>query len=208
MKNVIGIDEVGRGPFAGPVTVCAVYIEDTKQITKDLFENTIRDSKRIKKSLRNKIYTTIRNNRYIKTKIIYAISSRSAKYIDAHGLRLALRSCVRSCLRSLEKQTVPTRSIAIHLDAGLCVAEKGYNQKSFVKGDEKFAEIALASIIAKEYRDSYMISLSKKYPVYAWDRNVGYGTQEHCEAITQHGITKFHRISFLKGFKQFEKTEN
>lgn len=207
MKGVIGIDEVGRGPLAGPVTVCAVFIEDKNRVAKDIFGNSIRDSKKIKKSLRNNIYKTIRYKRYLNTRIEYAISSRSATYIDRFGIRKALCECTDECVRGLSKKGVAINKLSIHLDAGLSLSNKDFRQSSHIKGDEQFVEIALASILAKESRDSYMRRVGKQYESYNWQSNAGYGTKEHCEAIRKRGITKHHRRSFLKGFKLFDIAE-
>lgn len=199
-RGVIGVDEVGRGPFAGPVTVCAVYVEDGIDIKKSIFSNMIRDSKKLGKSSRINIYTTIRQNRKFNRKILYAIASRSAAYIDRSGIVQALRSCVVSCVRSLEKQGVDIREVEFRLDAGLMVPINDLIQQSFIKGDEKHAEIALASIMAKVSRDRYMERLAKTHKEYGWDRNAGYGTLEHRKAIKKHGTTCYHRKTYLKGF--------
>lgn len=201
LQGVIGIDEVGRGPLAGPVTVCAFYIEDEKEALKSIFKNSIRDSKKLTKDIRTNIYKTIRQKRILKTKVEYAISSRSAAYIDRNGLSKAITECVSSCLSSLSRKNVDIRNLPIKLDAGLKVRNILVNQESFVKGDEKFACIALASIMAKVHRDAYMYKLSKLYKEYSWDKNAGYGTLEHRKTIEKIGITTLHRKSFLKKFK-------
>lgn len=205
--GTIGIDEVGRGPFAGPVIVCAVYIEDKNKVLKELFNNTIRDSKNINKALRFNIFQTIRKKRYITTRIEYAVSSCSAQYIDKHGIMQAIRVCAKRCIESLRKKGVSVEEILIRTDAGLMIPDATLTQKSFIKGDEHYVEIALASIIAKEWRDAYMAKLAKIYPEYLWERNAGYGTKDHATAIREHGVTKYHRKSYLKVFKLFDKTE-
>ena len=207
MKGVIGIDEVGRGPLAGPVTLCAVYIEDKKAITKELFNNTIRDSKKLSKSIRNSIYLTIMNKRKFKIKVKYAISSRSADYIDRHGINKAIKQCLVSCIQDLSRQGINIYSCKINLDAGLKVPLDGLIQKSFIKGDENYVEIALASVLAKESRDAYMQRLARSHPEYLWERNVGYGTKDHRSAIEKYGVTKYHRRNYLKAFKLFDKPE-
>lgn len=206
-KGVIGVDEVGRGPLAGPVTVCAVYIEDAKQVKKDLFNNTVRDSKKISKVLRNNIFLTVSKNRYLNTGIRYSIFSRSAKYIDKYGIQKATRECLDNCLADLNKKGVNIVSLDINMDAGLKASDIKLKQRAFVKGDEKYVEIALASILAKESRDKYMRGLHKKHSNYFWDKNVGYGTKDHRKSIEKFGITKYHRTTYLKGFKLFDKTE-
>ncbi|MEZ0208967.1 MAG: ribonuclease HII [Candidatus Paceibacterota bacterium] len=207
MKGTIGIDEVGRGPLAGPITVCACFIQDEKAVLKDIFGGIIRDSKKIKKDLRFNIYQTIKHKRYLKSKVEYHVSSRSSAYIDRHGISRATEACVLSCLQGLVKKGIDIHQISIKLDAGLKIKALNVEQKSFIKGDERFVEIALASIMAKEWRDSYMKRLSKIYPFYAWEENVGYGTKRHRESIRKEGATKYHRKTYLKAFKLFDKAE-
>lgn len=198
--GVIGIDEVGRGPFAGPVTLCAVYIKDTKVIKRDIFAGKIKDSKKIPKNRRNEIYLSVVKNKEIKTEVVYVISSKSASYIDKHGISKAIKSCLVSCVEGLIKKGVNIYDLKINLDAGLSIPLEGLKQKNFVKGDENFTEIAIASILAKEWRDDHMKKLSKKHGEYFWDKNAGYGTLEHRNAIKKFGITKYHRKSYLKSF--------
>jgi ribonuclease HII len=206
-KGVIGIDEVGRGPLAGPITLCAAYIMEPEATLKDLFQNTIRDSKSINKSLRNNIYQIVRKKRKLDSSIIYTISSRSSAYIDKHGLTKSVNACLLDCIHKLSKKGVDVYALTINLDAGLKIPLENVVQRSFIKGDERFIEIALASIMAKEWRDAYMRRLSDIFPNYNWHRNVGYGTKQHREAIYLHGLTKYHRRSFLKGFEELEKPE-
>lgn len=208
--GVIGLDEVGRGPLAGPVTVCAFYIGDKKlyKALKDtIFGDTIKDSKKLTKSLRNKIYLTIRDYRDLEESILFATSSRSAAFIDAYGINNATRACTMSCMRSLAKQGVDIYSATINLDAGLVLPIENPTQKSHIKGDEHFLEIALASIVAKVTRDRFMEKLARTHPEYAWEMNVGYGTKHHRKAIKTKGVTNYHRMSYLKGFKLFDKAE-
>jgi ribonuclease HII len=207
MKGSIGIDEVGRGPLAGPITVCACYIEDERKVISDLFEGSIRDSKKIKKSLRFNIYQTIRQKQYFNTRVEYSIASRNASFIDRYGISKATEACVLSCLKGLLRKGIDVRKISIKLDAGLHVKGFEVRQESFTRGDERFTAIALASILAKESRDAYMQRLSKKNREYGWEHNAGYGTKMHREKISLLGITSYHRKSYLKGFKQFDKAE-
>ena len=206
--GVIGIDEVGRGPLAGPVTVCAFYTHDKKRLEKEFFASGIKDSKKLSKTNRNNIYLTIRNKRKFNKEIIYATSSRGASYIDKFGIQKATEACLLSCMKNLKKQGVNILKSTINLDAGLKIPLQSLKQKNFIKGDEKFVEIALASILAKVTRDRYMGKLSKLYPEYIWEENVGYGTKAHREAIQKVGITKYHRTTFLKSFKVFYKTDS
>lgn len=200
MKTVIGIDEVGRGPLAGPVTACAVYLKDEILFKNIIFNQTIRDSKKLKKDTRIKIIKTIRKNSKLKNAIFYSLSSRSAKHIDKYGINNSIKSCIKSCIKNLDKKGVDTKSINIQLDGGLYLEKTFNNQKTYIKGDEKLTSIAIASIIAKVFRDSRMEKLAKKYPAYFWDKNSGYGTKEHLKAIKEIGLTEYHRRSFLKKY--------
>ena len=200
MKNVIGIDEVGRGPLAGPVIVCAAYLLNETTIKKVIFNKTIRDSKMLKKDNRINIFKTIRKNSKLKNKVIYSISSRSAKHIDKNGINNSIRSCVCSCLKSLKKKGVDVNSVNIKLDGGLYLDKSFKKQKTYIKGDENHASIAIASIIAKVSRDKYMEKISKNNPEYLWNKNSGYGTKFHVKIIKEKGITEHHRKSYLKSY--------
>ena len=144
-----------------------------------------------------------KNKKNNKDIIIYAIASKSAKYIDVHGISAAAHACVKECLKNLSKNGVNITTVSVNLDAGLYIRDFKGKQSSHVKGDEKYTEIALASIIAKVTRDSYMTRLSRANPGYFWEDNAGYGTLKHRKAIVELGITKYHRISFLNNlYKQ------
>lgn len=198
MKNVIGIDEVGRGPLAGPVTVCAVYLADEILSKKKILGGIIRDSKMIKKDNRIKIFETIRKNSKLNNDLVYAVSSRSAKHIDKNGINSSIKACMYSCLKSLKKKGVNVNSVNIKLDGGLYLDKSFKKQKTYVKGDENHASIAISSIIAKVYRDKFMERVSKNHPEYFWDKNSGYGTREHLKFIKENGINEYHRKSYLK----------
>jgi ribonuclease HII len=198
---------VGRGPLAGPVTVCAFYVEDEEEVARKIFSNTIKDSKKLSKSLRNNIYQTIRENRLLESRVEYAIAERSAKFIDQHGIVKAIDACVHSCLRQLEEKGINITQIHVRLDGGLKVKRLPVLQSTHIKGDEQFVEIALASILAKVHRDTYMERLGKRCKGYKWEENAGYGTKFHREAIKSLGVTKYHRITYLKAFELFDKAE-
>lgn len=200
-NRVVGIDEVGRGPIAGPVTVCAFYTNNEKYLKKLLFNNTIRDSKKLSKKLRNNVYLTIRNLRKNKTQdvdIEYSIVSQSAEYIDRHGINKAIESCIAKALRNLKMKYDDIEALTIKLDGGLKLPSEYINQSTYIRGDENHVAIAIASIMAKVTRDRYMEKMSKKYTEYDWVNNVGYGTKKHYTSINLHGVSKLHRISFIK----------
>ena len=199
--EVIGIDEVGRGPIAGPVTVCVFYTNNEKFLKKLIFGDTIRDSKKLSKELRNNIYLTIRNLRKNKIKdldIEYSIISRSAKYIDRHGINKAIQSCITTALSKLKIKYDHLEKATYKLDGGLKLSSEYINQSTYIRGDESHVAIAIASIMAKVTRDRYMEKMSKKYTEYDWVNNVGYGTKKHYTSINLHGVSKLHRISFIR----------
>lgn len=202
--GVIGIDEVGRGPLAGPVTVCALYIKDEKETKRLFFENTIRDSKKLSIHRRINIFNTIRKNRK-NNYIQYAVSSRSAQHVDKHGINNSIHACILSCLSKLKALGIEVEHLQINLDGGLTIRNPLLKQQSHIKGDENYTEIALASVMAKVTRDSYMKRVSKLFPHYSFENNVGYGTKDHIKAIKKYGITKHHRISYLSGILTIRK---
>ncbi|MEI6811046.1 MAG: ribonuclease HII [Candidatus Nomurabacteria bacterium] len=194
--GVIGIDEVGRGPLAGPVTVCAVYLNDEIMAKELYFDNSIRDSKKLSLARRNNVYLIIRKNRKLNN-IDYAVSNRSSKHIDKHGINNSIHSCIVSCLIKLEKKGVKINHVKINLDGGLKIKMDNLDQSTHIRGDESYVHIALASIIAKISRDKYMQKVASKCKGYDFENNVGYGTKKHIIAIKKMGITKYHRISYL-----------
>lgn len=190
-KWVIGIDEVGRGPLAGPVYVCAAAIlekeykkakwpglTDSKKMTVKNRETWFEEAKRLEE----------------KSIIKYAMSSRSAASIDKKGIAVCIRECVAECLQKLDILPKETRVL---LDGSLKAPLEYKNQQTIIKGDLKEKIISLASVIAKVQRDHYMIALHKKHPRYDWSLNKGYGTLAHRKAIKKWGQTPFHRQTFL-----------
>ena len=185
MKELItaGVDEVGRGCLAGPVVSAAVILK------KDINLKLLKDSKKITFNKREEISKHIRNNSY------YAIGIASVKEIFNLNI---LQASLLSMKRAIERLSI--RPGLILIDGNF--APKGLkNYKTIVNGDEKIKVISAASIVAKVYRDRFMIKLSEKFSNYAWERNFGYGTKAHLEALKKFGITTHHR----KGFKPVHK---
>ena len=193
---VIGIDEVGRGPLAGPVTVAAVAMPFMKHETwnmKQTFFAGIRDSKRLTASQRQSW------NKKIHRKFLCTVSSVSCGVIDKNGIMYAVRLAVASCLKKLSKKCFMFRdSCYVILDGSLAAPPEYKNQQTIIKGDEKVPIIAAASIIAKVHRDRYMTRLAKKFPQYGFEKHKGYGTVLHREAIQKHGISEIHRKTFCR----------
>lgn len=195
MRYIIGIDEVGRGPIAGPLVVCACAVQEGIDILEFFPKKKLRDSKQLSETARiiitQKLLSCIEAS-----KIVFGIGEMSAEQIDKIGLSPAIKLATEQALAQVHAQDVPKDSF-IFLDGSLQVDEM-YNQETIIKGDEKIGEIALASIIAKTHRDTYMKKIAGAYPLYGFNNHVGYGTQAHYDAIKQHGLTPLHRKSFLK----------
>tara|TARA_A100001015_G_scaffold110453_1_gene122598 strand:+ start:506 stop:1075 length:570 start_codon:yes stop_codon:yes gene_type:complete len=185
LKELItaGVDEVGRGCLAGPVVSAAVILK------KDINLKLLKDSKKITFNKREEISKHIRNNSY------YAIGIASVEEILNLNI---LQASLLSMKRAIERLSI--RPGLILIDGNF--APKGLkNYKTIVNGDEKIKVISAASIVAKVYRDRFMIKLSEKFSNYAWERNFGYGTKAHLEGLKKFGITTHHR----KGFKPVHK---
>lgn len=198
-KYIIGIDEVGRGPLAGPVAVGAVciYAEHHTRVKK-LFP-VVRDSKKLSPKKRAEWCERIRSAEALGY-LSCAVSFVAPSVIDKKGLTHAIFTAVeRSLAVVAQKKVRPFSEIRVLLDGALRAPSQYLNQETIIKGDEKELAIALASIVAKVARDKKMVALAKKFPAYGFEKHKGYGTSAHYEAIKKHGITKHHRKSFLKG---------
>ncbi|MEO5646109.1 MAG: ribonuclease HII [Candidatus Paceibacterota bacterium] len=191
MKWVIGIDEVGRGPLAGPVYVCAVAMPRAAYKKANWIGLT--DSKKMTAKNRTSWFFEVQP---LKEKgfIKYEISSRTAAQIDKKGIAVCIRECIAE---NLQKLALPTKDCEVLLDGSLKAPIEYKYQKTIIKGDLHEKIISLASVIAKVSRDAYMVGQYKKYPVYGWDKNKGYGTRTHIAAIKKVGTTPLHRTSFL-----------
>ena len=179
VKYIAGIDEVGRGPLAGPVvTACVV-------MPYDVMLNGVYDSKKVSKKNRERLYDEI-----IKTAISVSISVRNQDVIDKINILNATKECMVECFEN--SKVKPDLLLVDAVKLNICDKEK-----PIIKGDETSYAIACASIIAKVYRDRLMEDYAKIYPNYDFENNVGYGTKKHIEGIKLHGITPIHRLSFL-----------
>tara|TARA_B100000925_G_scaffold99964_1_gene73187 strand:+ start:1599 stop:2222 length:624 start_codon:yes stop_codon:yes gene_type:complete len=183
---IIGVDEVGRGPLAGPVTAAAVFV-DRQKITLDL-STKIDDSKKIPQKKRATI------SKQIESMAIIGMGWASSGEIDQLNILEATMIAMQRAVLSLRKQIILDPDYIL-ID-GNKVPSFDFPSKAIVRGDEKSLSIAAASIVAKSKRDAFMTSLSKLYPCYGWEKNAGYGTREHLVAIERNGITAHHRRSF------------
>ena len=201
MKYIVGIDEVGRGPLAGPVAVCAFMITEKGAERflqqKSLGKLPLRDSKKLSKLQREIWFTEIKK---LQKALMcdFVVSMVSAQKIDKIGIAPAIRFALA---RSLYKLNTKSYQL-IFLDGGLKAPIEYKNQQTIIKGDEKIPAISLASICAKVMRDAHMQKMAKKYPKYGFETHVGYGTTAHYAALKKHGITEIHRRSFLKNFSR------
>ena len=195
-KNVIGVDEAGRGPLAGPVVAAAVIL---KQYSEELDE--INDSKKLTEKKREKLYDIILNNFNV------AVGIASVEEIDKLNILNADFLAMRRALKDLEKFHEADKDYIVLVDGNLKIKEYEGKQLPVVKGDAKSLSIAAASIIAKVTRDRIMKDLGLKYPDYDFEKNKGYGTKKHVEAIKTKGVLKnIHRKVFL--IKILDKTKD
>jgi len=190
-KYLVGIDEVGRGPIAGPVAVGAfVYL---KPEAKKLFRG-VRESKQLTEEKRELWFAKIEKARN-EGSINFAVIFQSEKVIDKKGLSFAIK---KALAMSLAKLGINPDEAQVLLDGGLKAPIEYENQKTIIKGDVKEQVIALASICAKVIRDRKMRQWAKKYTEYGFDVNKGYGTRGHYDSINKYGLTPLHRRSFLQ----------
>ncbi len=188
VNYVVGIDEVGRGALAGPLTVgvCCVKRDSIDLLT--AIEG-LNDSKKLSTLSRNNVLLQADQLHYF---IKLWNTSVTAATID----KIGIRRCYLKLVKRVVKQFNPENTLYL-FDYGITVPDSVSHYQHFKKGDTRIPVIALASIHAKETRDKYMkTSLHKKFPQYGFDRHVGYGTVAHRQAIIEYGLTKGHRESF------------
>ncbi len=202
MKYLIGIDEVGRGPIAGPVAVGAFVF--LKPEAKEIFSG-VKESKQLSEKRREEWFSKIEEIRKKglenpKDRIIdFAVVFQSEKIIDEKGISFAIKACLN---RALEKLKIDSDSARVLLDGGLKAPVEYKDQETIIKGDAKEDVIALASICAKVLRDRKMREYGEQYMEYGFAVHKGYGTKAHYEAIKKNGLTDIHRLSFLKGISR------
>ncbi len=189
-ERLVGIDEAGRGPLAGPVAVGVIAIGK-----KDLLKwGRVRDSKQLGEKKREEIFEKIKNEAK-NSSLRFAVSFGSVKEIDDTGIT---RATALGVARALQKLKLNPKNTKILLDGSLRAPSKFKNQKTIIKGDEKETIIALASIVAKVSRDRLMVRLSKKHSKYGFEIHKGYGTEKHIAFIRKFGLSKIHRKSFCR----------
>ena len=185
---VIGLDEVGRGPLAGPVISCGCYFKSyTKQ---EDFYNLIGDSKKLSEKKRKVSFKFLQNLK--KEGIIeFHLGIANVEEIDKFNI---LEATKLSMKRVVDKFNLQSAQLII--DGNFSLNYKSYKEQSVIKGDDKSLSIAAASIIAKVHRDRLMKKLSIRYEHFGWEKNAGYGTKMHIENIHRLGPTRHHRKTF------------
>ncbi len=181
VQYIAGIDEVGRGPLAGPVVTCAVILKP------DVLIEGVNDSKKVSEKKREKLYDVIINNC-----VAYGIGMASEKVIDEINILNATKQAMIESVRKLKIKPEHLLIDAVNLGIDIPVTP-------IIKGDAFSISVAAASIIAKVTRDRMMIAYDEIYPEYGFAKNKGYGTAEHIEALKKYGPTPIHRMSFIKG---------
>ncbi|MDD5617511.1 MAG: ribonuclease HII [Candidatus Omnitrophica bacterium] len=183
---IIGVDEAGRGPLAGPVVAAAVKLNRTK------FRNRIDDSKKLSSLQREKAFPEIFQNAFVGVGVI------NERIIDTMNIlnatKLAMENAVNNLLNSSRKK-IRKHKVIVLIDGNLTL-DLPFKTKSIVGGDSKSLSIASASIIAKVVRDRIMSIYDNVYPEYSFKQNKGYGTKGHFKAIEKHGSCVIHRMSF------------
>lgn len=181
--RVAGVDEVGRGPLAGPVVAAAVVLPPANECQQHF--SVLRESKQVSERRREELYDIIQA-----TAVAVGIGMADVKYIDKYNILQATRAAMQQAVNNLEIDIDYVLVDAVNLP-GL-----KYPMEAIIHGDEQCACIAAASIIAKVFRDRLMVKWDQKYPGYGFVRNKGYGTPEHLAALTKLGPCPLHRLSF------------
>lgn len=178
---VAGIDEVGYGPLAGPVVVAAVILP------RGLIIPGLDDSKKLSARARSRLYPKI-----LELAIAVSVACEPPSRIDEIGILGAIGAAMRRALHRLR----PTPNLVL-VDGRNEVVGLKMTQRTVVRGDSRYASIAAASVVAKVVRDARMVLLARRHPAYAFERNKGYGTEEHRRALAQCGPCCEHRLSFI-----------
>jgi ribonuclease HII len=202
MKYKIGIDEVGRGPLAGPVAVCAFLIIDDSFCSGETYEEykkeyklpKLKDSKKLSKKQREVWFGFLKKQKE-EGKCDYSVSFVSPENIDKFGIAKCIQKALNESLNKIAS-TSPA-SFQIYLDGGLHAGAQYVNQETIIRGDELHPVISMASIMAKVSRDRIMTKYAKEYPEYGFENHSGYGTKAHYAAIKTAGLTPIHRKSYI-----------
>lgn len=184
-----GVDEVGRGCLCGPVVAAAVILDS------NFNQNFVNDSKKLTAKMRIQLDSYIKENA-----TAYAIAELPPSFIDQHNI---LNASIHAMHRALDH--LPIQPELILVDGNKFHPYQGIPHQCIIKGDQKFLSIACASILAKNFRDRLMIDLHQQFPEYGWDKNMGYATKLHREALNKYGPTIHHRQSFRLDYSAIEE---
>lgn len=186
-KYVIGVDEVGRGPWAGPVVACACVITKESKIPE-----SVTDSKKLTDKKRQVISKTLVEE------VPYALGIVEAQQIDELNILQATFVAMKNAVENLaNKLGINNDEYFVLVDGNKIPPFEAFkNAEAIIKGDSISLTIAASSIIAKVYRDNLMADYAIQHPYYAWEKNAGYGTKAHQEGLANYGVTSLHRKSF------------
>ena len=194
-EMLVGIDEAGRGPLAGPVAVAAVAFRGSPESQKAIYAifRKIKDSKKLSREKRERWFQKMVGARE-RGHIDFAVSLVGPEVIDQTSIVYAIDIAIS---RILKRLALPPEKTSILLDGSLRAPNIYKRQETIIKGDEKRKIIAMASVIAKVSRDQKMIRYAKEFEQYGFDSHKGYGTRAHYAAIRKYGLCKIHRRTFL-----------
>ena len=195
-EYVVGVDEVGRGSLVGSAIVCAFRSQNSffQALPFD-----VTDSKKINKKKREEIYNYFKLNKGFNFN--YQIIVGKKKFIEKFNIHNVVLQCMKQSIILLSKKTDTVIIDGKFIPNGM----EDYKVKALVKADDKINQVSAASIIAKVYRDKLITKLHLKDNVYQWNKNAGYGTKNHLDAIYSHGVSKFHRITYQPISKLIKK---
>lgn len=198
--SVFGVDEAGRGPGAGNVfAACVCFFKKSDNLPEIFY--ALNDSKKLSCKAREELFPLIVANS------LSSVAFATVEEIEKYNILNATFLCMKRAVEGVFAQ-IKDKNATILVDGNKKI--KGLDEKNIipiVKGDLQSASIAAASILAKVSRDHYMTELAKDYPQYFWEKNKGYLTKSHIDAIKTHGITKHHRKSFLKNIINIQKVD-
>lgn len=185
---LLGIDEAGRGPLAGPVSVGVFAIEEKSD---QAFLAGIRDSKTLSEKQREAWYTTLTTQEGAR----HAVAFSSAHEIDSKGIVWSIKNAMRKALAKLD---LDPQQCHVFLDGGLRAPIQFALQETIIRGDATISVISAAAILAKVTRDRYLVECAQEYPAYGFEKHKGYGTAYHRERLVNVGPCPLHRLSFCK----------
>jgi len=183
---IVGVDEVGRGPLAGPVAVGVFAVPNG---VSQSFLKGIKDSKKLSGHAREEWARIL--NRHPEARS--AVAMVGANSIDTHGIVQSIQIAMRRALQRLDINPINAQVL---LDGGLHAPDEYTSQRTIIKGDNSIPVISAAAILAKVRRDDYMTNLARRYPEYAFEQHKGYGTKQHRDALARFGLSDVHRRSF------------